>query len=236
MDLAKPPKPTLLADQVYDVLHEAIVSGRLPAGSRLRIRDVAAQVGTSVMPVREAIRRLEEAGFAAREPHKGAVVTGVSLEGLVHIYAVRTILEREAARTGAANISAGDCDRMEVTLGLLRTAVDEGRLEDYLDFDEQLLTILYAAGGNPVLVSTIESLWEQCRTYKTMGIRSRYDSVNAADLWTYQQQLLVAARANDSDAAAAVSEASLRTAADEVRSRLAAERGDGGAEPSEASI
>ena len=57
-------KPTLLTDQVYAVLHQAIVSGELPAGSRLRVRDIAAQVGTSVMPVREAIRRVEEAGLA----------------------------------------------------------------------------------------------------------------------------------------------------------------------------
>jgi DNA-binding GntR family transcriptional regulator len=57
--LPKRVTPTLLTDQVYAVLHEAIISGELPAGSRLRIRDLAAQVGTSVMPVREAIRRLE---------------------------------------------------------------------------------------------------------------------------------------------------------------------------------
>ncbi len=223
VDLTPPPKPTLLADQVYAVLHEAIVTGELPAGSRLRIRDLAAQVGTSVMPVREAIRRLEESGFATREPHKGAVVAGVSLEGLVHIYAVRMILEREAARLGATRIGADDCDRLDAELGELRRAVEDGRLEDYLRSDERLLTVLYAAGGNPVLVDTIRALWEQTRAYKTMGIRSRYESVRTADLWTYQEQLVAAAHAHDADAAAAVSEASLRTAADEVRSRLAAE-------------
>ena len=52
MTLSKRLTPTLLTDQVYAVLHEAIMSGELPAGSRLRIRDLAEQVGTSVMPVR----------------------------------------------------------------------------------------------------------------------------------------------------------------------------------------
>jgi DNA-binding GntR family transcriptional regulator len=52
-------EPTLLTDQVYAAIHEAIMNGELPAGSRLRVRDLAAQVGTSVLPVREAIRRLE---------------------------------------------------------------------------------------------------------------------------------------------------------------------------------
>ena len=53
------------------------------------------------MPVREAIRRLEEAGLAEREPHKGAVVKGLTLEELVHVYGVRRLLEGEAARLGS---------------------------------------------------------------------------------------------------------------------------------------
>ena len=60
-------RPTLLTDQVYATLHAAIISGELPAGSRLRIRDLAEQVGTSVMPVREAIRRLEAEGLVTFE-------------------------------------------------------------------------------------------------------------------------------------------------------------------------
>ena len=61
-------EPSLLADQVYAVIREAILNGEMPAGTRLRVRDLAEQVGTSVMPVREAIRRLEEAGLAERSP------------------------------------------------------------------------------------------------------------------------------------------------------------------------
>src|SRR6185437_17137139 len=105
-------KPTLLTDQVYAVLHEAIISGDLPAGTRLRVRDLAAQVGTSVMPVREAIRRLEEAGLAERSPHKGAVVKGLTLPELIHVYDVRRMLEVEAARLGARAITPDETARM----------------------------------------------------------------------------------------------------------------------------
>lgn len=224
MNLSKPLQPTLLADQVYDVLHQAIISGELPAGSRLRIRDVAEQVGTSVMPVREAIRRLEEAGFAHREPHKGAVVKGLTLEELIHVYAVRKVLEREAARLGAERITAEGCARMEAEYGFMRAAIAEGRLEDHLRRDEALLTVLYEASGNPVLLKTIQGLWIQCRAYKTVGIRATFDSSKSNELlWCYQRDLVEAARANDPDAAATVSDASLDVAADEVRRQLAAE-------------
>jgi DNA-binding GntR family transcriptional regulator len=224
VSLSKPVKPTLLADHVYDVLHAAIISGELPAGSRLLIRDVAAQVGTSVMPVREAIRRLEEGGFAHREPHKGAVVKGLTLEELVDVYGVRKILEREAARLGSERITPQDCDRMEAEYGLMRAAIAEGRLEDHLRHDEGLLTILYEASGNSVLVSTIQGLWQQCRAYKTVGIKATFDSTKSNEwLWRYQRDLVAAARAHDPEAAAAASEASLDVAAEEVRQRLADE-------------
>src|SRR6476619_121556 len=95
------------------MIHEAILNGDLPAGARLRVRDLAEQVGTSVMPVREAIRRLEEAGLAEREPHKGAVVKTLTLEELVHVYDGRRLLEGEAARLGAERITADECERMQ---------------------------------------------------------------------------------------------------------------------------
>lgn len=231
VNLSKPVQPTLLADQVYDVLHNAIISGELPAGSRLRIRDVAEQVGTSVMPVREAIRRLEEGGFAHREPHKGAVVKGLTLEELVHVYDVRKVLEREAARLGAERITAEGCSRMEAEYGFMRAAIAEGRIEDHLRLDEALLTHLYEASGNPVLVKTIQNLWLQCRAYKTVGIKSTFDSTKSNEvLWRYQGDLVDAARANDPDAAAVASDASLDVAADEIRQRLADEKRAEGAE------
>jgi DNA-binding GntR family transcriptional regulator len=229
VELSRSLQPQLLADQVYDVLHDAIISGELPAGSRLRIRDVAAQVGTSVMPVREAIRRLEEGGFAHREPHKGAVVKGLTLDELIHVYAVRKILEREAARLGSERITAEGCARMEAEYGFMRAAIAEGRLEDHLRHDERLLTVLYQASGNPVLVSTIQSLWKQCLAYKTVGIKSTFDSTKSNELlWCYQRDLVAAARANDPEAAVAASDASLDVAAEEIRRRLAAQADEAG--------
>jgi DNA-binding GntR family transcriptional regulator len=110
------------------MIHEAIMSGDLPAGSRLKVRDLAAQVGTSVLPVCEAIRRLEQAGLAERSPHKGAVVKGLTLEELVHVYDVRRLLEVEAARGGAELISPQDCDKMQAEYDAMRAAITEGRV------------------------------------------------------------------------------------------------------------
>jgi DNA-binding GntR family transcriptional regulator len=217
-------EPSLLTDQVYTVIREAILQGEMPAGTRLRVRDLAAQVGTSVMPVREAIRRLEEAGLAERSPHKGAVVKGLTLPELIHVYHVRRMLEVEAARLGAKGITPEQTARMQTEYELMGSMLDEERVVAYIDHDEALLTILYSAARNPVLVQVIHGLWTQCRAYKIVGVQGSLDSSNREPLLTYQRRLVAAARSNDHEAAAAISEESLADATERIRSLLAAQK------------
>ncbi|MFM9371913.1 GntR family transcriptional regulator [Streptomyces sp. Da 82-17] len=214
------PSPSM-ADRVYEVLHEAITSGQFPVGYRLRIRDLAAEVGTSEMPVREAIRRLEEAGFAERVPHRGSVVKGLQLTELAHVYDVRRLLEVEAARSGARRIEAERIAAMQEELGELRRAVADGDVTAYLDSDEALLSVLYEASGNPVLLSTISTLWQHCRAYKTVGARASIDKPGD-ELWHYQERLVAAVEAQDAEAAAALTEESLVKATDRIRAQLQA--------------
>ena len=220
--MTKRAETSLLTDQVYETMHEAIMNGDLPAGSRLRICDIAAQVGTSVMPVREAIRRLEEAGLAERVPHKGAVVKGLTLAELVHVYDVRRLLEVEAARLGAQQISPADVDRMHAEYELMQTAIAERRVVALLDHDEALLTILYEASANPVLIDSIRTLWQRCRAYKIVGAQGTLDTPGDDSLWRYQERLVEAARKGDADAAAAVNNESLINATSRIRVQLAA--------------
>ena len=222
--ISKRAEPSLLTDQVYTMIHEAIMSGDLPAGTRLRIRDLAAQVGTSVMPVREAIRRLEEAGLAERVPHKGAVVKGLTLAELVHVYDVRRLLEVEAARLGSQRIGSADIARMENECELMRTAIAEQRVVAYLDHDEALLMMLYESAGNPVLVGTIQTLWEQCRAYKIVGAEAALHAPGDDSLWRHQRRLVAAARDHDGDAAAAVTNESLIDATARIKAQLAAQQ------------
>jgi DNA-binding GntR family transcriptional regulator len=214
----------LLTDQVYSMIRAAILSGDLPSGSRLKVRDLAEQVGTSVMPVREAIRRLEEIGLAEREPHKGAVVKTLTFEELIHVYDVRRLLETEAARLGSENVSSEDCDRMQAEYDLMRKAIDERLVIPTLDHDEAMLAILYQAAGNPVLLQMIRSLWQQCRAYKIVGAQGSLDNGNDDSLWRYQQDLITAARNSDPTAAAAVNSASLLDASERIKARLADQR------------
>ncbi|MBR8640438.1 GntR family transcriptional regulator [Streptomyces tuirus] len=214
-----PVQPSLLADQVYAALHQSITNGALPAGTRLRVRDVAAEMGTSVMPVREAIRRLEESGLAEREPHKGAVVKGFTLQELIHVYDVRLLLESEAARCGVEGLDAQGVERMAQECAAMRTAAAEGRVLDALDHDEALLTTLYAASGNPVLLDTIRTLWHQCRAYKVLGATAAGQEPDSS-LWSYQPRLIEAARRHNGRTAAHLTRQSLLSARSRIQDLL----------------
>ncbi|MEX5303113.1 GntR family transcriptional regulator [Kocuria sabuli] len=220
MALNKLEPSVLVADQVFEAIHDGIMNGDLPAGHRLLIRDLAAELGTSVMPVREAIRRLEEAGLAEKAPYKGAVVKRLTAEELLHVYDVRRLLEVEAVRLGAACVSPSAVDQMREQYRAMRQALDEQRVADLLDHDEQLLSILYTASGNPVLLEMIRTLWRRCRPYKIVGARNTLDSGDPSVLSMFQEQLIDAAANHDVAAAARINNESLLSATDRIRQAL----------------
>jgi DNA-binding GntR family transcriptional regulator len=107
---------------------------------------------------------------------------------------------------------------------LTRGSIADRRVVDLLDHDEALLTILYTASGNPVLVNMIKTLWQHCRAYKTVGARGTLDAERDDSLWRYQKDLVAAARNHDGAAALSVSDASLDNATQRIRALLAAEK------------
>jgi DNA-binding GntR family transcriptional regulator len=212
-------EPSLVTDQVFSAIHGAIMSGRLAAGARLRIRDLADQLGTSPMPVRDAIIRLEQAGLAQRVAHKGAVVTNLTPAELVHVYDTRVLLEREATRLGSQQLTAAEGAKMRVEQQKMMTAVRAGRGAEALDHDEALLTILYTAARNPVLLELIRSLWQRCRPYKLIGVQPALETADAG-IWSFHDRLIQAATAHDWKAAMAVTDESLRSAITRIRVQL----------------
>lgn len=215
-------EPSLLTDRVYGALRDAIRSGEIPPGARLRLRDLAAQLGTSPMPVREAIGRLEQNGLVVRQPHRGAVVADLTPAELTHVYATRLLLEVEATRLGCRAVDVGGVARMRAAEDQMRAAVAAGRVGEALDLDEALLTTLYAAGGNPVLLGLVQDLWQRCRAFKLLGATAADPSDSGAGAWSTQHRLLDAVEAGDVEAAVAATRESLESSQERIRGMLAA--------------
>src|ERR1700752_5274853 len=93
-----------LAEKAFDTLHTAIITGELRPGARLPIEELAALLGMSPMPIREAVRRLDAAGLVENIPHRGARVTELSVSDLAEVYEARLALEGLAIRRAAERI------------------------------------------------------------------------------------------------------------------------------------
>jgi DNA-binding GntR family transcriptional regulator len=81
------------AQAVHEQLREEILAGVLRPGERLREAEVAARLGTSQGPVREAFSRLREQGFIISFPHRGSYVTEISKEEALDVYSIIEILD-----------------------------------------------------------------------------------------------------------------------------------------------
>jgi DNA-binding GntR family transcriptional regulator len=95
-----------LKEDIFDVLHEKIISGAYKPGDWLRQEDIATQLGVSMTPVREGLDLLVSAGIAERVPYRGVRVREMSTTDIVEAYGLRLLLEAIIAQEAARNISA----------------------------------------------------------------------------------------------------------------------------------
>jgi DNA-binding GntR family transcriptional regulator len=123
-----------LRDRAYDDIREAVLTGALRPGERIKERDVAAQMGISTTPVKEALRRLEQEGLVVSQPRRGAVVGPLVLTPPEEILAIRAHLEGLAARLAAEKMSAEDKRALAAELdnleGLSREVGNSGAIAE----------------------------------------------------------------------------------------------------------
>jgi DNA-binding GntR family transcriptional regulator len=165
-----------LAEKAFGMLHDAVVSGSLSPGERLPIEDLAAAMGMSPMPIREALRRLDSVGLVENVPHRGARVRELSVEDLEEVYDARLALELPAIRGAAERFNEPTDERVAAILERHAAAVrggdDEGTLRTHTEFH----MALYEAAESRWLMRLISPLWESAERYRvaTLGQQRGY--------------------------------------------------------------
>src|SRR6185312_3822659 len=105
-----PMRHRTMAEYALEQLREAIILGELPAGTPLRLDELARSLGMSISPIREAVRQLEALGLAKHVPHQGARVLDFDPDELRDLFEVRLALESLAVRRAAERLGAGEGD------------------------------------------------------------------------------------------------------------------------------
>ena len=150
--------PTL-QDKIYQTLRQWLTVGRFLPGERLKIRQVAQELGVSVMPVRAALQRLAAEGGLVNIPNCGVMVPKLKRAEFDDILQMRILLEGQAAELGTYRISPADMQIMRTLNEHMEQAIKRNDLKGYLDANEDFHVTLYRASGSPLLMELIETVW-----------------------------------------------------------------------------
>lgn len=148
-------------DMVYERLRSEIVSGAVRPGERLILREVAARLGTSLLPVREAILRLEVEGFVMSSPHVGARIAFPDLERISETLTIRACLESLALRLSAPQMTAGDLEALNRIIGDTEAACARGETPEINRLNRMFHLRLFEPCPLPRLKKMILDLWDE---------------------------------------------------------------------------
>ena len=151
-------------DYAYRVLKEQISSGVLLPGQRIVVNRVASDIGTSAIPVREALFRLESERLVTIRPHIGAIVALITKRTVLETLENLAVLEGYATRLALPRAHEIRPELEAVDAAML-AAIER---EDWAAFSTQNRTFhfaIYGVCGNAVLVDTITALWAQLDTF-----------------------------------------------------------------------
>ncbi len=151
-----------LVHQIAAALRERILTGALAPGVALRQDHVAAEFETSHIPVREAFRRLESDGFVVAYPRRGVFVARLDPEEAEEITEMRAALEALAVRRSVPLASA---EHYEAAAAAIAAGDASPELDAWSAANWRFHRALYAAGGRPRLMQTLDGLWLQVDRY-----------------------------------------------------------------------
>ncbi len=142
----KPIKLRNLRDHVHDSLREAIISGRLKSGEKLNERQLAADLGISTSPLKEALRQLEGEGLVRTESRRGTFVC-FSERQAEEMMLARAALESIIARQAAKHGSEEAFDFLRATIEEMRAAVETGDVDELIELNEKFHDGIHEASG-----------------------------------------------------------------------------------------
>jgi DNA-binding GntR family transcriptional regulator len=151
------------SQRIATSLRDEILSGAIAPGERLRQDEIAARVGSSRLPVREALRILESEGLVELEPNKGARVPALSFDEVHTLYRMRERLEPLTLIESLPHLTDAQVARMESLQEQIEANTDVTR---FLVLDRDFHMTSYAACPSQPLLAMTTRLWNSTQHYR----------------------------------------------------------------------
>ncbi len=190
-----------LRDVVFQTLREAILKGEIKPGERLMELQLAAKLGVSRTPIREAIRMLEQEGLAVTVPRRGAEVAKMTEKDMEDVLVIRSTLDRLAVQLACDNITAEQLGQLKSAQKSFENSIQAGNLKKLAEADVAFHDVIYKATGNIKLEIMLNNLREQMYRYRVEYLKK--DKTYPA-LIREHQEIVDAIKGKDKELAAKV--------------------------------
>lgn len=191
---------SLLRDDVHGRLRDAIVDGTFAPGEQLRDSELAAWLGVSRTPVREALLRLAQGGLVVSHPGRSTTVSTLDFSAVRDARGVVAAMHELAVREGVPNLTEGDITLMREANRRFTLAIEWGDVEAALRADDELHAVPVRASGNRALAAVLDQFTPVVRRAE----RLRFSSVDGRASSARHDDLIDLCRAMDADGAAIV--------------------------------
>ena len=156
--------------QATEALRERILRGVYSDDTPLRQDALAAELGVSRIPIREALRQLEAEGLVVFNPHRGAVVSSLSVEEIEELFELRAQIESDLVRRALARTRKEDVVRAKEILKSYEAAFRSGEVAEWGKLNWEFHSTLYAPAQRPFTMAIIQRLHQQSDRYLRMQL------------------------------------------------------------------
>lgn len=191
---------SLLRDDVYLSLREAIVDGTFAPGERLRDTELESWLGVSRTPIREALLRLSRAGLVVAQPGRATTVAPLDAPATLHAQQVAAAMHDLAARLAVPLVDAADIATMVAANERFAAALDANDADAALAADDAFHAVFVERSDNTMLADVLEQATPLIRRVE----RIRFASLAARESVDQHRAIIDRTREGDADGAATI--------------------------------
>jgi DNA-binding GntR family transcriptional regulator len=167
----RPEDGRLLSEKIATEIRSAVLSGEMRPGMRIRQELLAAHFGASRIPVREALKQLENEGLVVLAPNRGAWIADVNSEESIEVYKIREAVEPLAIFESVPNLTDADIDSLDTTVRDLESVTT---LEDYIQLDREFHLRTYSRARMPQLLAMVERFWNSTQHFRRQFVKETF--------------------------------------------------------------
>lgn len=145
-----------------DALRARILNANYPPGFQLRQESLARDLGMSRIPLREALLILEKEGLVRMLPHRGAVVTELTVDEIDELFSMRLLMEPWLLERSIPHLTADDLERLEKIQDAYARALDDNDMAVWNGLNKDFHMRLYAHAASPRMMGLVANLLTEC--------------------------------------------------------------------------